>query len=122
MVPISAIPPIIQPYDLRATGNIGAPEMMPGIQAPLPLKSPTETNAPQPAGESFASVLGKMVGEVNTRQVAANDAVAALQSGQNTSLHQAVIAMEEANISFQLMVEVRNKLLESYQELMRMQI
>jgi flagellar hook-basal body complex protein FliE len=45
-----------------------------------------------------------------------------LQSGQTTSLHQAVISMEEANISFQLMVEVRNKLLESYQELMRMQI
>jgi flagellar hook-basal body complex protein FliE len=33
-----------------------------------------------------------------------------------------MIAMEEANVSFQLMVEVRNKLLESYQELMRMQI
>ena len=37
-------------------------------------------------------------------------------------LHQAMIAMEEASVSFQLMVEVRNKLLESYQELMRMQI
>jgi flagellar hook-basal body complex protein FliE len=38
------------------------------------------------------------------------------------SLHQAMIAMEEASVSFQLMVEVRNRLLESYQELMRMQI
>jgi flagellar hook-basal body complex protein FliE len=45
-----------------------------------------------------------------------------LQSGGNVPLHQAVIAMEEANVSFQLMVEVRNKLLESYQEIMRMQI
>jgi flagellar hook-basal body complex protein FliE len=43
-------------------------------------------------------------------------------SGQNVSLHQTMIAMEEASISFQLMVEVRNKLLESYQELMRMQV
>src|SRR5579859_5749372 len=113
MVPISAIPPMIQPYDLRATGAMGAPELMPGIQAPLPLKPAAETSAAQPAGESFSSVLGRMVGEVNARQTAANDAVAALQSGQNTSLHQAVIAMEEANISFQLMVEVRNKLLDS---------
>ena len=72
--------------------------------------------------EPFANVLGRMVEEVNARQGAANDSVAALQSGQNVSLHQAVIAMEEANISFQLMVEVRNKLLESYQELMRMQV
>ena len=43
-------------------------------------------------------------------------------AGQNVPLHQAMIAMEEASVSFQLMVEVRNKLLESYQELMRMQI
>jgi len=62
------------------------------------------------------------VTDVNGHQVAANQVVAALQSGQNTSLHQAVIAMEEANLSFQLMVEVRNKLLDSYQELMRMQL
>jgi len=48
--------------------------------------------------------------------------VSALQSGQTVPLHQAVIAMEEANVSFQLMVEVRNRLLDSYQEIMRMQI
>jgi flagellar hook-basal body complex protein FliE len=45
-----------------------------------------------------------------------------LLSGQNVSLHQAMISMQEANVSFQLMVEVRNKLLDSYQELMRMQV
>ncbi len=52
----------------------------------------------------------------------ASQAVNGLLSGQNVSLHQTMIAMEEASISFQLMVEVRNKMLESYQELMRMQI
>lgn len=76
----------------------------------------------QPAGDSFATMLGNLVSEVNARQNLAAEAVSALQSGQNVSLHQAVLAMEEASISFQLMVEVRNKLLESYQELMRMQI
>jgi flagellar basal body rod protein FlgB len=49
-------------------------------------------------------------------------AVTGLLSGQNVSLHQAMISMEEANVSFQMMVEVRNRLLDSYQELMRMQI
>jgi flagellar hook-basal body complex protein FliE len=88
----------------------------------LPLGSGLEIGSLPPAGESFASVLGRMVGEVNARQGVAADALNALQSGQNVSLHQAVIAMEEASVSFQLMVEVRNKLLESYQELMRMQI
>jgi flagellar hook-basal body complex protein FliE len=122
MVPISAIAPMLQSHGLRPTGGIGAADLMPEIHAPAGPTSPSEAGSVQPAGESFANVLGRMVGEVNGRQLAANDAVAALQSGQNTSLHQAVIAMEEANISFQLMVEVRNKLLDSYQELMRMQI
>jgi flagellar hook-basal body complex protein FliE len=63
-----------------------------------------------------------MVNEVGAKQAAAGDAVNGVLSGQNVSLHQAMIAMQEANVSFQLMVEVRNKLLESYQELMRMQI
>jgi flagellar hook-basal body complex protein FliE len=74
------------------------------------------------AGTSFESTLGKMVAEVNSKQVAAGEAVSGMVSGQNVSLHQAMIAMEEASVSFQLMVEVRNKLLESYQELMRMQV
>jgi flagellar hook-basal body complex protein FliE len=102
--------------------DVTAPELTTGVQGPLPLKGLSETNPTQPASESFSSVLGRMVEEVSAQQGAANNAVAALQSGQNVSLHQAVIAMEEANLSFQLMVEVRNKLLESYQELMRMQV
>jgi flagellar hook-basal body complex protein FliE len=54
--------------------------------------------------------------------VAAGDSVRGLVTQQGVPLHQAMIAMEEASVSFQLMVEVRNKLLESYQELMRMQV
>ena len=81
-----------------------------------------EISTAQPSSDSFAGMLGKMVADVNAKQHAAGESVAALQSGQGVPLHQAVIAMEEASVSFQLMVEVRNKLLESYQEIMRMQI
>jgi flagellar hook-basal body complex protein FliE len=66
--------------------------------------------------------LGNLVNEVSQKQTAASDTVSGLLSGKNVSLHQAMISMEEANISFQMMVEVRNKLLDSYQELMRMQV
>lgn len=75
-----------------------------------------------PANGTFESTLGSLVAGVSAKQVAANDAVAGLATGAGVPLHQAVIAMEEASVSFQLMVEVRNKLLESYQELMRMQV
>ena len=94
----------------------------PGVDAPTPLSQPGEVNPAQGSDESFGNVLGQFISDVNTKQNAASDAVNGLQSGQNVPLHQAVIAMEEANVSFQLMVEVRNKLLDSYQELMRMQI
>lgn len=76
----------------------------------------------QSTGDTFASMLGKMVSDVNNQQVSAAHTVDALQGGQNVPLHQAVIAMEEANVSFQLMVEVRNRLLDAYQEIMRMQV
>ena len=69
-----------------------------------------------------ADTLGRFVGEVADKQVAAGDSVRGLVTQQGVPLHQAMIAMEEASVSFQLMVEVRNKLLESYQELMRMQV
>lgn len=71
---------------------------------------------------SFDRVLGRMVDAVNDRQQVAGQAVQGLLAGQNVPLHEAMIAMEEASVSFQLMVEVRNKLLESYNELMRMQV
>jgi flagellar hook-basal body complex protein FliE len=67
-------------------------------------------------------VLGQMVQDVNSKQHVATQALQDLQSGQNVSLHQTMIAMEEASVSFQLMVEVRNRLLDSFQEIMRMQV
>ena len=101
MLPISSIQP-----SLPIT-----PAAQPGALAPA-----------QPPGETFSTMLGKMVTEVNAKQINASDAVNHLQTGNNASLHQAVIAMEEANVSFQLMVEVRNKLLDAYQEIMKMQV
>ena len=104
----------------------GADMMTPRV-APMPspseLVKPQESSPTQPAGgDSFASMLGHMVSDINAQQNFATQSVSALQSGQNVPLHQSVIAMEEANVSFQLMVEVRNRLLEGYQEIMRMQI
>jgi flagellar hook-basal body complex protein FliE len=74
------------------------------------------------AGGSFENVLGKLVREVNDKQAVAGEAVQGLLSGDNIPLHRVILATEEASVSFQLMVEVRNKLLEAYQELMRMQV
>ncbi len=88
----------------------------------IPMAVPSQdTGVARPVG-GFEDVLGQMVSEVNQRQAVAADKVQGLLSGQEVSLHETMVSMEEASLSFQLMVEVRNKLLESYQELMRMQV
>jgi flagellar hook-basal body complex protein FliE len=87
-----------------------------------PMFTPQPTQGPAQTPPNFSDLLGRLVGEVNAKQAAAGATVRALLGGENVPLHQAMIAMEEASLSFHLMTEVRNKLLESYQELMRMQI
>jgi len=121
MSPLSSINAYVRPNGLiqflpqtgPAKGPIPAAELNQISDGVQPAKA---------AGTSFSDVLGKAVQEVSDKQAAANDAITGLISGQNVSLHQTMIAMQEANLSFQHMVEVRNKLLDSYQELMRMQI
>jgi flagellar hook-basal body complex protein FliE len=98
-------PPKISADELQGLGNISTPQPQ-GVHG----------------GRSFSDFLGQMVQDVNAKQGAASSAMEGVLTGQKVPLHHAMIAMEEASVSFQLMVEVRNKLLESYQELMRMQI
>jgi flagellar hook-basal body complex protein FliE len=128
MNPLSALPtlassalrpaPIVQtPADIAAPKTIPFTELeaiSPGI---LPLPSP-----PQSPSAGFGQIVTDLVSGVAAKQAAAAESVNGLVSGKNVSLHQTMIAMEEASISFQLMVEVRNKMLEAYQELMRMQV
>ncbi|HEX4119649.1 MAG TPA: flagellar hook-basal body complex protein FliE [Verrucomicrobiae bacterium] len=99
----------------NATQAIPAVELQ-QVTSDSPVQSTTAT------GAGFENFLGGLINDVAQKQAAASDAVSGLMSGKNVSLHQAMISMEEANVSFQMMVEVRNKLLDSYQELMRMQV
>jgi len=70
---------------------------------------------------SFKNILTKFINDVDKIQKASDQTVKDYASGEITDIHQVMIAAEEANLSFQLMMEIRNKLLESYREIMRMQ-
>jgi flagellar hook-basal body complex protein FliE len=94
---------------------------MPDLDKISPGTSSQPLSASQPS-YSFENMLGNMVNDVSAQQSASADAVNGLLSGKSTSLHSAMISMEEASVSFQMMVEVRNKILDSYQELMRMSV
>jgi flagellar hook-basal body complex protein FliE len=72
--------------------------------------------------DGFGKVLDSLVDSVGAKQDAAQAMTRKVLMGDTDQIHQSVIAMQEASVSFSLMVEVRNKLVESYQELMRMQV
>lgn len=88
------------------------------IAAPMP----DGVRTAAPAAGNFDSMLSGLVGSVSAKQAQANQITQRVLLGDSDQLHQSVIAMQEASVAFSLMVEVRNKLVESYQELMRMQV
>ena len=78
--------------------------------------------APAAAGRTFASVFSHAFQAVNGLQLGANAAAQQLATGGGTDLATAVIAAEKANLSLQLAVEVRNRVVSGYQQLMQMQV
>lgn len=88
----------------------------------LPPALPSETPGAGAPPDGFGRLLDGLVATVDTKQDAAQAITKRVLLGESDQLHQSVIAMQEASVAFTLMVEVRNKLVESYQELMRMQV
>lgn len=76
----------------------------------------------QQIGDKFAEALKSSISEVNQAQVAADRAAEQVAAGETKDLHGTMIKLEEADISLRLMVQVRNKAVEAYQEIMRMQV
>jgi len=72
--------------------------------------------------ESFQNVLKEFINDVNELQNEAGEAIEKAISGEITDIHDVMIAVEKAKTSFELLMEVRNKMLEAYKELMRLQV
>jgi flagellar hook-basal body complex protein FliE len=73
-------------------------------------------------GTTFSDVIRDVVYDVNVQQVNAGKAVQQMISGEADNIHDVMIAVEKARTSFDLLMEVRNKALDMYRELMRIQI
>ena len=71
---------------------------------------------------SFGDTISNFLDAVNTAQVDAKDSVAEIVTGESENLHEAMAKVEEAKLSFELMLEIRNKLLQTFQEIQRMQV
>ena len=94
------------------------------IQAPRPTTEGTlgKSQGKNQGDRSFGDILKASIDEVNRLQGKANHAIEELTAGETKNIHETMIALEKAEISFKLMIEVRNKILDAYQEVMRMSV
>jgi flagellar hook-basal body complex protein FliE len=71
---------------------------------------------------SFSETLTQAVRDVNALQSEAGKAIERMVSGEATDMHEVMIAVEKAKTSFELLMEIRNKTIDAYKEIMRMQV
>src|SRR6476660_8175275 len=106
--------------DVKTLGT--APRLLP---TPAELEKSLGAGQAGPApgpGKSFGEVLTDSLKQVNGAQQQADDAISALATGGNATLHDTMLAVQQAELSFKLMMSVRNKLVEAYQEVLRMSV
>jgi len=82
----------------------------------------SKVNANNDDGEKFSSVLEKVINKVDSDYKEGEKAIQNFVSGKDTNLHSTLISLEKADVSFQLMMKVRGKLMEAYHEVMRTQV
>lgn len=77
---------------------------------------------PYEAGQKFASFLNDAIKSVNDQQIQSDALTEKLINGQDVDLHEVMIASQKASITLNATMEVRNKVIDAYQEIMRMSI
>ncbi len=102
---------------------MAAPLINPGLPpiAPIaPAAGPASTGGA--AGASFGSFLNDAISKVESFQQNSNASIERFLSGEGEELHQVALSAQRAELSFDLFLQVRNKVVAAYQEVMRMQV
>ncbi|HYC68873.1 flagellar hook-basal body complex protein FliE [Brevundimonas sp.] len=88
----------------------------------LPSLSPDGASAAPATGLSFTRLMSEGVEQTNAKLLEADRLTRAFALGEDIPVHQVTFALEQARLSFELMNQVRTRLIESYQEILRMQV
>ena len=94
--------------------------LVPGIAQQAGLSPAPAAVTPPQSGEKFTDVLSTLVNSVNDLQSSAAQAQQAMMNGEAVELHQVMIKAEEAGLSMDFLLEIRNKLVNAYNDVMRM--
>jgi flagellar hook-basal body complex protein FliE len=99
---------------------------LPGDQKTISTSSsssrPLESGSAVDTQKSFAATLNEAIGSVNELQQTSDKAMQNLATGRTDNVADVMIAAEKADIAIKLMVQVRNKIIDAYQEVMKMQV
>jgi flagellar hook-basal body complex protein FliE len=109
-----------------AMGQIGQLQDATKVGSGSPLTAPGGSGGPGGTGKTngaggFADLVSHFVEQTNSDQVSADTAIKDFATGKNDNVQDVVLAMTNADMSFQLFMEIRNHIIDSYNELMRMQ-
>lgn len=96
--------------------------MFPPALQPLPEAGTVVSPLKEGGKGEFFSTLKDAIEQTNNLQFDADAAVERMVTGGDQSLHQTLVALQEADVSFQLMMKIRNKIVTAYEEIQRMQI
>ncbi|MEI7640430.1 MAG: flagellar hook-basal body complex protein FliE [bacterium] len=96
--------------------SIGIPDTV--LQNQIP-KQPIDANTLK---VDFKELLNNAIGAVNDTQVSADVAIQKLAAGENIELHSVMLAAEKASLTLQLAMQIKNKITDAYQEIIRMSI
>lgn len=103
----------------RIEGVTPRPSGPAGIE-PVRSEGVSQPKGPAEPGKAFSDFLKDALGEVNKMQVEAEHAVEDLASGKTEDMARVMLAVAKADLAFETMMQIRNKLLDAYQEMMRM--
>jgi flagellar hook-basal body complex protein FliE len=98
------------------SGAISSLRILPAEAGPASLGSPASTSE-----SGFRDVLHSAIDDIQQLEGQAETKVAGVIEGNGADVHSAMIAVEKADLSFQLMMQVRNKIVSAYEEISRMQ-
>jgi flagellar hook-basal body complex protein FliE len=85
------------------------------------ISSPSSSTGPG-GGSSFSEILNGAIGEVEGARASANQSVERFLSGEGEDLHSTILASQRADLEFQMFMQVRNKVVSAYQEIMKLQM
>ena len=92
------------------------------LQSILPQLEPSANQASATTSDSFGSYVKRMLKETNQEMLDADQAIEDLTTGRNPDIHNTMIAMKKAEISFELVMQIRNKLISAYDEIRKMSV